>query len=85
MPSGTGLQIDLVRDEPVCRAALAAYEAATRGYDRVTREWLPAPQQLYLLRVDTVYVAWAPERSAGEFSQVVTLDREYRVLASVLH
>ena len=80
-----GVQIELVSDEPVCRAALAAYEAATRGYDRATGEWLPAPHQLYLLRVDTVYVAWAPERRAGEFGKVLTLDREYRVLAGVLH
>ena len=84
LPRGTGVQVELVNDESICTAALAAYEAITRSYDRATGEWSPAPHQLYLLRVDTVYVAWAPERSAGEFGQVVTLDRDYRVLASVL-
>jgi hypothetical protein len=85
LPGGPEVQLEFVADAAVCRAALESYEAVTRSYDRVTGQWSPPPRQLYLLRVGTVYVAWAPERGAGEFGLLVTLDREYRALANVMH
>jgi hypothetical protein len=85
LPAGEGIEINSVTDEAVCRAALVAYEEHTRSHDSRTGEPTPAPHRLYLLRVDTVYVVWAPERGAGEFTSLLTLDRQYRVLASVLH
>ncbi len=85
LPGGEGIEIKTVTHEAVCRAALSAYEKASRGHDSKTGEPTPTPHQLYILQVDTVYVAWAPERGAGEFVPLVTLDRKYHVLAYVLH
>ena len=85
LPGGQDVEIKTVTDEAICRAALVAYEEATRSHDSRTGEPRLAPRQLYLLQVDTVYVGWAPERGVGEFVPFVTLDRRYRVLASGLH
>ena len=67
LPDGEGIEIKTVTDEAVCRAARPAYEEASGGHDSKTGEPTPTPHQLYLMQVDTVYVAWAPERGAGEF------------------
>jgi hypothetical protein len=85
LPSGGHIRIDVVTDEQICQAVLEPYDAETQVYDRSSGRWSEALEHVYVVRVDSVYVVWAPERSVGEFGQVVTLNRNYQVLAAVLH
>lgn len=85
IPQVTASKVIYVTANTICAKLLPVYNANTRSFDANTgAEVSTATAQLYVVKVGTVYVAWDPGATAGEYRRLVTLDSKYRLLANSL-
>ena len=73
LPSATAGRIAFVTDSATCQHAINSY-TTTIGDTTVTR-------RVYLLRVDSVYVALDPETTAGEWKFAMVMSSVFAVLS----
>jgi hypothetical protein len=83
IPQVSANKVTYVTDNAVCTKVLPVYNANTRTFDANTGAEVSTPTgQLYVVKVGTVYVAWDPGATAGEYRRLITLDSKYRILAN---
>ena len=77
LPAASSSNVTLVTDSRTCAKAADAYSA-----DEDTLKPM-AGRQAYVIKVATVYVVWDPSVRVGEWSSYRTMDRKFKVIASI--
>jgi hypothetical protein len=77
-------KVAYVIDERICRSALSEYNRYSGTRDATTGVESPASERVSVVRVGEVYIVTDPEKSFGEFTIYVTMDRDFRMLAHAL-
>jgi hypothetical protein len=77
-------RVAYVTDERICQGVLSEYNRYSGTRDVTTGVESPPSDRVCVVRVGEVYVVTDPDRSFGEFTIYVTVDRDLRMLAHAL-
>jgi hypothetical protein len=68
-------QVSYVTDDAICAKVEAPYSAALSGNGNTPS------LQVHVIKVGDVYVVWDPVQRLGEFQIIMTVSKQYKVLA----
>jgi hypothetical protein len=85
LPRLTAEAVRYVQDSNTCSRVKVSYDAATGMHNSVTGKDIEPSAQLYVVAVGDFFVAFDPVKTAGEYALIGILDRDFRVLATVLN